>query len=135
MTRVNKTLNTLDYVSMLLAKNTKTIMTRENTNENRVHLYGIGQYWAAFDKSAFLLEQMTNRNSDVAILHLKDYPFPILMHCVHYEKVKDLCRKHVMAKQSLEYLQFLTHPIDSKSYNKWYREYVMDEDIAKHSND
>lgn len=128
MTRATKTLHTLDYVSMLLQKSSKTIMKREYDNENRIHLYGVGQYWAAFDKSAYLLEEMTNEESDTTVLHFKDYPFPILMYCLHYEKVKDLCRKHIMAKQNPDYLQLLTHPIDPKSYSQWYRELVVDED-------
>lgn len=113
---------------MLLAKSSKTIIKRENANENRVHLYGVGQYWAAFDKSAYLLEQMTRTESDATILHLKDYPFPVLMYCVRHEKVKDLCRRHMMAKQGIEYLQIMSHPIDDASYNQWYREYVLDEE-------
>lgn len=135
MSQTPKPLNTLDYVQMLLEKSSKTIMTRENTNENRVHLYGVGQYWAAFDKSAFLLEKMTDDDDYVSIIRLKDYPFPILMHCVHYEKVKGLCRKHIMAKKSLEYLQLMTHPIDQQSYSEWYREYAIDEDIDELLND
>ena len=74
-----KPLNTLDYVSILLQKSSKTIMKREYDNENRIHLYGVGQYWAAFDKSAYLLEKMTNEESDTTVFHFKDYPFPILM--------------------------------------------------------
>lgn len=120
-------LHTLDYVSMLLQKSSKTIMKRENDNENRIHLYGVGQYWAAFDKSAYLLEKMTNEKSDTTVLRFKDYPFPILMYCLHYDKVKDLCHKHIMAKQNPDYLQLMTHLIDTKSYNKWYREIVVDE--------
>lgn len=127
MSQVVRSLNTLDYVQMLLEKSSKSIITRESTNENRVHLYGAGQYWAAFDKSAFLLEKMTDEESYASVIRLKNYPLPLLMHCVHYEKVKGLCRKHVMAKKSLEYLQLLTHPIDSQSYNEWYRRYTVDE--------
>lgn len=128
MTLATKTLCTLDYVSMLLQKSSKIILKRENDNENRIHLYGVGQYWAAFDKSAYLLEKMTNEENDTTVLRFKNYPFPILMYCLHYEKVKDLCRKHIMAKQNPDYLQFLTHPIDSQSYSRWYRELVVDED-------
>ena len=109
MTRATKTLHTLDYVSMLLQKSSKTIMKREYDNENRVHLYGVGQYWAAFDKSAYLLEKMTNEESDTTVLHFKDYPFPILMYCLHYEKVKDLCRKHIMAKSRLSAIANTPH--------------------------
>lgn len=127
MSRTSQTSNTLNHVQALLAKDSKTIMKRENINGNRVHLYGVGQYWAAFDKSAFLLEKMTKENCGIVILHLKDHPFPILMYCVHYEKVKDLCRKYMTAKKGLEYLQFITHPADEESYYEWYRGHVIEE--------
>ena len=126
MPRTNKPLNTLDYVSRLLAKSARTIMRRENANENRVHLYGVGHYWAAFDRSAYLLEQMTMNESDATVLHLKDYPFPVLMYCVRHEKVEDLCRRYLMAGQGMEYRQIMSHPIDTASYNRWYRGYVID---------
>ena len=109
MSQTSQTLNTLNHVQALLAKDSKTIMKRENINGNRVHLYDVGQYWAAFDKSAFLLGKMTNEDCDIVILHLKGHPFPILMYCVHY-------------------LQFITHPADEKSYHEWYRRHVIDED-------
>lgn len=125
---MSESMNTLDYVSILLQKSSQTIMKRESDNENRIHLYGVGQYWAAFDKSAYLLEKMTNEECDTTVLHFKNYPFPILMYCVHYDKVKDLCRRHTMTKQDSEYLQLLTHPIDSHSYNKWYRAYAIGEE-------
>ena len=76
----------------------------------------------------FCIGKMTNEDCDIVILHLKGHPFPILMYCVHYEKVKDLCRKHIMAKKGVEYLQFITHPADEKSYHEWYRRHVIDED-------
>lgn len=128
MPQPRKALNTLDYVSRLLQKSSKTIMQREGGNENRIHLYGVGQYWAAFDRSAYLLKIMTNNENDTITLRCKGYPFPILMYCSHYEKVKDLCRKHVMAKQTPDYLQLVTHPIDQHSYKRWYREHTIDEE-------
>ena len=127
MPRAHKTPNTFDHISLLLARDSKVIMKRENTNENRVHLYGVGEYWAAFNKSAFLLEKLTNEECEAIIVRLKNHPFPVLMSCVHYEKVKELCRQHIMAKKTFEYLQLLTHPIDSQSYAQWYREYLTDE--------
>ena len=68
MSQTSQTLNTLNYVQILLAKDSKTIMKRENINGNRVHLYGVGQYWAAFDKSAFLLEKMMNEDCAIPFL-------------------------------------------------------------------
>lgn len=123
-----KALNTLDYVLMLLEKESQTILTRENANENRVHLYGVGQYWASFDRSAYLLEKMTKAESDAAVIRWKDYPFPIFLYCVHYEQIKELCKMHIMTKQELEYIQFITSGIDANSYNKWCRKHVADLD-------
>lgn len=39
MSQTSQTLNTLNHVQALLAKDSKTIMKRENINGNRVHLY------------------------------------------------------------------------------------------------
>lgn len=44
MSQTSQTLNTLNHVQALLAKDSKTIMKRENINGNRVHLYDVGQY-------------------------------------------------------------------------------------------
>ena len=44
MSQTSQTSNTLNHVQALLAKDSKTIMKRENINGNRVHLYDVGQY-------------------------------------------------------------------------------------------
>lgn len=80
-----------------------------------------------FEKSAYLLEQMTNEEDAPIALQIKGHPFPVMMHNIHYHRVDDMCRKHIMAKKGLEFLSFVTKPIDGNSYSKWYREYVVDE--------
>lgn len=126
MAHAAKPLNIFDYVQMLLARDSKIIVSRECANENSVHLYGIGQYWAAFDKSAYLLETMVDDEFDAAIIHVKDYPFPLLMYCLHYEKVKSLCRNHIMAANEMDYLKLLGTPISPISYSRWYRRHLND---------
>ena len=121
-------INTMfDKLNTLLTKDLKNILKKELHNENRVNLYGVGEYWVAFEKSAYLLEQMTNGEDEPIVLHIKGHPFPVMMHNIHYHRVDDIRRKHIMAKKSLEFLQFVTNPIDDNSYAKWYREYVIDE--------
>lgn len=102
-------------------------MKKELHNENRVNLYGVGEYWVAFEKSAYLFKQMTHEKDEPIVLHIKGHPFPVIMHNIHYLQVDDMCRKHIMAKKGLEFLSFVTKPIDDNSYSKWYREYVVDE--------
>ena len=121
-------INTMfDKLNTLLTKDLKNILKKELHNENRVNLYGVGEYWVAFEKSAYLLEQMIQEEDEPVVLHIKGYPFPVMMHNIHYHRVDDMCRKHIMAKKGLEFLSFVTKPIDDSSYSKWYREYVVEE--------
>lgn len=119
--------NMLDKLNIFLMKDLKSVLKKELHNENRVNLYGIGEYWVAFEKSAYLLKQMIQKEDAPVVLHLKEHPFPVIMYNIHYHRVDDMCRKHIMAKKSVEFLQFVTHPIDDDSYAKWYREYAIDE--------
>ena len=119
--------NTLHRVASLLDSDLQKILKKEIHNNDRIHLYDVGEYWVAFEKSAYMLEKMTDAGEKPLVLYLKSYPFPIVMRCIHYLKVNDMCKKHIMAKRQLEYLQFLTKQTDDASYRKWYREYVIDE--------
>ena len=120
--------NMFDRVSSLLATDLKKILGQELHNENRVNLYDVGEYWVAFEKSAYLLEQMVDDDNQSLVLYVKNHPFPLVMRNVHYQQINDIRRKHIMAKQNLEFLQFVTHPIDDSSYNQWYRSLVIDEE-------
>lgn len=121
-------INTMfEKLNDLLTRDLKNILKKELHNENRVNLYGVGEYWVAFEKSAFLFKQMTHEKDEPIVLHIKGHPFPVIMHNIHYLQVDDMCRKHIMAKKGLEFLSFVTKPIDDNSYSKWYRKYVVDE--------
>ena len=119
--------NTLHRVASLLDSDLQKILNKEIHNNDRIHLYDVGEYWVAFEKSAYMLEKMTDAGEKPLVLYLKSYPFPIVMRSIHYLKVNDMCKKHIMAQRQLEYLQFLTKQTDDASYRKWYREYVIDE--------
>ena len=115
---------TLQRVTTLLEGRLRQILRKERDNENRVHLYGVGEYWVAFERSAYLFEQLDAKASTPVVMHLRDYPFPIVMHAAHYTRVDALCRHHVMSRRTMEYLQLMTRPMDSGSYNRWYRKQV-----------
>lgn len=119
--------NVFDRINTLLSTQLKSILKKEIHNDDRINLYDVGECWVAFEKSAFLLDKMTSECDAPVVLHIKTHPFPIVMRCIHYLKVNDMCRKHIMAKRQLEYLQFLTQRIDSTLYNKWYREFVVED--------
>lgn len=118
---------TLQRVTALLEGHLQQILRKERDNEDRVHLYGVGEYWVAFERSAYLFEQLDADAAGPVVMHLRDYPFPIVMHTAHYTRVDALCRRHVLSRRTMEYLQFMTRPMDSRSYRLWYREQVAPE--------
>lgn len=126
MAATSKNLNTFDYLNMLFSKELKNIVRREQHNKNQIHLYGVGEYWVAFEKSAYLLEQMSVQEPEPTVLYLKEYPFPILMYSVHYRKVKDWCRNRTLSKSYQDYLLLPAKTIEPDLYRKWHRSH-MDE--------
>ena len=117
-------LTLLQRVSTLLQGNLKQILFKELHNDNRVNLYDVGEYWVAFEKSAYQLELLSHKSADTVMLHVSDSPFPVAMHCMHHTRVKAICRTHVMSRRGMEYLQLLGRPIDEGSYSRWHREHV-----------
>lgn len=115
-----KAVKTYERVNALLEARLQHILQEEQQNENRINLYDVGEYWVAFEKSAYLLEQMAPKEERPMVLYMEQYPFPIVMHCSHYLRVKELCRQHVLSRRGMDRLQFLTKPLEKASYKKWY---------------
>ncbi len=119
--------NMFEKLDELFSKELKLILKREQLNEDRIHLYSVGPYWAAFDRSAYLLEQLTHEEEEPAVLQIQNYPFPIIMHNIHYTQLEKLCLKHRISKRGLDYLQLWVDPLKNSAYNNWYRNYVMED--------
>ena len=117
----NATVTTYERINALLEKEMQHILRQESQNENRIHLYDVGEYWVAFEKSAYLLEQLVPKEEHPIVLYMKDHPFPIVMQSSHYLRVKELCRHQVLAKREMDRLQLLTQPIEKRAYQKWYK--------------
>ena len=115
-----KTVTTYERVNALLEAHLQRILQEERENENRINLYDAGEYWVAFERSAYLLEQMVPKEEHPVVLYMKQYPFPIVMHSSHHLRVKELCRQHALSKRSIDRLQFTTQPLDTASYRQWY---------------
>ena len=117
----NATVTTYERINALLEKEMQHILRQESQNENRIHLYDVGEYWVAFEKSAYLLEQLVPKEEHPIVLYMKNHPFPIVMQSSHYLRVKELCRHHALAKKGMDRLQLLTQPVEKRSYQKWYK--------------
>ncbi|MBQ8224224.1 MAG: hypothetical protein IJZ86_02545 [Bacteroides sp.] len=120
--------STIERINTLLLTNMKNILNEEKHNNNCINLYDVGEYWVAFEKSAYQLEKLAKDEHEAMVLYIKNHPFPIVMQSIHHKRVNDMCHNHIMTKKGLEYLQLVTRPIDKVIYDKWYKEHMIEYD-------
>ena len=65
-------------LQQLIQNQYKEILAREKNNDKFIHLYDIGAYWVAFERSAYQLHRAFP-DSETTPLRLFAYPFPIVM--------------------------------------------------------
>lgn len=118
----------IERINTLLTVNLNKILKQEMSNANRINLYDVGEYWVAFEKSAYLLERLVKEDGEPVVLRLKNHPFPIVMQSIYYKRVNEMCHNQVLSKRTLEYLQFLTQPADESSYGRWYEDLLVEND-------
>lgn len=118
------TVKTYERINTLLETDLKKILRQEMQNEDRIILYDVGEYFVAFEKSAYLLEQWVPREEKPMLLYMKHHPFPIVMHSSKSSRVEELCRRRSPVRRSGGCLQFLTSPLENASYVEWYRQLV-----------
>lgn len=117
--------NIFDQLALLFSKEQRNILRRELHNENKVHLYRLGDYWVAFEKSAYLLEQISLTDTDPTVIYMKEHPFPMLMTTINNYRANGLCRRQ-RNNGHTDYLQINSGKIDLESYNEWYRDNTLD---------
>ena len=54
------------------------ILRKEQGNRKYIRLYGAGEYWHAFEESAFQLSRIFTEYETTLFSH-KDHPFPVVM--------------------------------------------------------
>lgn len=101
------------------------ILAREKDNERFVHLYGIGGYWVAFERSAYLLCQLFSQ-SETSVIHFVAYPFPVMMAAITHLELKAYSRSHIFRRDEADYKEFIAPGISAQAYRLWRRNEVQD---------
>lgn len=107
------------HIEKLLLTQAGTVLSRERRNEDCIHLYAVGEYWAAFDRSAYLLEDIIFQDRPPMTIYLKDNPFPILMHNISAEEMTSLRKAGEVTMERRGYLSLRLHSINPSDYQKW----------------
>ncbi len=125
MSETNSNFNALNE---FVSKHLKPVLIQELDNKDSIHLYSIGDYWMAFDKSAYALSLLLDDGESPTLLTLRDYPFPAMMKSIHYEITEKLLFTQVVGKRELEYIRLVSKPINREAYRKWFEYFVRDFD-------
>lgn len=104
----------------LLTVHFDTIMERERTNRGFVHLYGVGDYWVAFEQSAYPLCHLMP-SCETALFHFASYPFPVVMASVTDTCLQSFVRQHILRTDRPAYKVFSVRPYPSARYRSWHR--------------
>lgn len=112
-------------IDEFVMKRIKPVLIHELDNKDTIHLYSIGEYWRAFDKSAYALSLLFP-DKEPTMLNVRAYPFPVLMVSAHYEEINRLLFTKVVAKRNPDYIHLITKPIDREAYRRW-RDEILDD--------
>lgn len=99
------------------------IMAREKDNERFVYLYGIGNYWVAFERSAYLLCRLL-APGETSVIRFVTYPFPVVMVTVSDEELRAYSRSHIFKRDESDYKEFIAPQISPRQYHLWHRDEV-----------
>ena len=107
-------------LAALLTGHFDTIMERERTNRSSVHLYGVGDYWVAFEQSAYPLCHLMP-SCETALFHFASYPFPVVMVSVTDACLQSFVRQHILRTDRPAYKVFSVRPYPEARYRSWHR--------------
>ena len=103
----------------LLREHLTEIMDRERANRKFIHLYDIGAYWVAFERSAYQL-CLTFPDSEITPLRLFAYPFPIVMVSVTDRSLRSYARKHILRRDGSDYKLLTVPGFPLADYREWH---------------
>lgn len=110
----------LQRIENLVAANLSNILKKENENDSHINLYNLGDFWVAFENSAFQLEQLSDNLDGTLVMRLKNRPFPLILNTISDTKVRSLCRSNTHK----DFLQIPATPLDKESFRIWYRDFI-----------
>lgn len=99
------------------------ILLREQRNEGLILLYGTGEYWTAFEKSACQLCRIFPE-AETSVLANTPGPFPAVMASITDERLTDYGRRHSLALDLPDYKEISVPAMQPEQYSTWYRETV-----------
>ena len=101
------------------------ILRKEQGNGKYIRLYGAGEYWHAFEESAFQLERLL-RKGETTLLSHKNYPFPVVMVSILDSELRTYIRQHIPVCDKPDYKKLLVVELSVSEYRAWHEHAVKE---------
>ena len=86
----------------LLRERIGEITRREAEGRPLIHLYGVGEYWVAFERSGYGLLRLFP-DAESTPMRLECYPFPLVVVSVTAAELRAYARRHLFERRGDDY--------------------------------
>ena len=101
----------------------KSIYREEVNNDSYIHLYPVGDFWVAFEKSAYFLSLLLGGNCEVYAIGIQEFPYPVLFVCMEQEEKELLVGMQREQNQAFPFTRIkVSFSLDR--YEDWHKQCV-----------
>ena len=99
------------------------INREEWKNDTRICLYGTGEYWTAFEQSAYRLCRLFPSVA-TSIVMRAEFPFPVVMVCVPDSMLRAYGQRHIFHRDEPDYKELSGEKLSVERYREWHNKAI-----------
>ena len=111
-------------LQQLIQNQHKEILAREKNNDKFIHLYDIGAYWAAFERSACRLSGLFSEN-ELTLFCVPDCVEYVVMASVPADEAESYFREYIILHDGIYRKVWSEHSLLMGDYRHWHETAVM----------
>ena len=106
-------------LQQLIQNQHKEILAREKNNDKFIHLYDIGTYWAAFERSACRLSGLFSEN-ELTLFCVPDCVEYVVMASVPADEAESYFREYIILHDGIYRKVWSEHSLLMEDYRHWH---------------
>ena len=106
-------------LQQLIQNQHKEILAREKNNDKFIHLYDIGAYWAAFERSACRLSGLFSEN-ELTLFCVPDCVEYVVMASVPADEAESYFREYIILHDGIYWKVWSEHSLLMGDYRHWH---------------
>ena len=103
----------------LIQNHYKEILAREKNNDKFIHLYDIGAYWVAFERSAFRLSDIF-RQCEITLFRVPACPEYMVMASVPADEAESCLGEYIILHDGIYRKVRSEHSLPTGDYRHWH---------------